>query len=105
MSAAYPVIAPTTAAVTTPAQFNAGEADMVTFAVTAALGAAETASILLFTTQNTTIPYFNNGVAAQLTNTVSSITLPGGFIYGVTKLATAGSTGVDVHIKPRSGVQ
>ncbi len=108
---AQPAFAPTAAAITVPVQVAANEGDRITFmAVGAALGAGETISINIMTAQmtgaNQFVHYFVSGAAVQLTQTITTVTVEGGWLYGLTKTSNAGSpVGCDYALKPRSGVQ
>lgn len=87
------IIAPTTGAVSTKADFDATNYFQIMIAADA-LATTETATI--FAKVNgayVPVPNILN-TAAGLTATVPAVVLPGGIIYGVTKQATAGACGV-----------
>ena len=101
MSAANPLIAPTTAGATIT--YNAITTDAVILATTGTgLAGAETVTIKYATTNGTTqyiSPYTNTAVG--LTAALQSIVLPGGVVYSITQSATVGACGLDVLAKPR----
>jgi hypothetical protein len=109
---AGPGMTPQLTAVT--GEFDATECyKIILMASGSGLAAAETVSIYVCNTGTTVIaggpagttPYCNLGAAAaaQLTATLQSMILEGGFLYRFVKSITAGSCGVDIMIKPRQG--
>ncbi len=103
MSAPNPLIVPTTNAESQPLQGQ--EADLIVIYTTRQLGAGETVSVMLPRTSSSAIPLYDPalGTPVQLTSTLESVVLPGGFLYRIDKTATAAATGVEVQFKPRIG--
>lgn len=107
MSAANPILAAQTAAVTAfpTGGYNATEYDQFVLTVnTNALVAAEVVNVFVLDSTSAQRALINpaTGTAFQLTATLSAIVLPGGYLYSFGKLLTASAVGVDVLTKPRA---
>lgn len=88
-----PIIPAATAAVTNKADFDASLWPQVIIAADNLAG-IETAAIFL-KVNGSYVPMVNVlGTAAGLTVALPAIVLPGGCVYGVTKVLTAGACGV-----------
>lgn len=104
----------TPATIGTTGEFDATECDRIlVMATNAALAAAEVVNIYTRHPDGVsaigggpagTVPvYTDAGAARQLTATVQSMVLEGGFIYVFSKSVTVASVGVAIAIKPRQG--
>jgi hypothetical protein len=101
--AAQPVISPQTAAATQT--INTMECDSTTVAWSGvATTVGDTVAVNVMPSLGTPTPFMCPSaptVQAVLTNSTTSVTLPGGAIYQLVKNVTAGISGVDRHDKPR----
>ena len=95
------LVAPVTGAVANT-QFNATDADKVTFAWNGVAPTAADAVLIYEATSTGRVPVMiAAGTQATLTATIQSIVLEGGVLYIVDKSITAAATGIDVITKPR----
>lgn len=97
-------IAPTTGQVR-DVQVNCTEADKVLFSVCGTLlTATDTVSFFVANSTGGKTPvYLPDGNQAQLTSSLQSLVLEGGFLYVIDKAITAAASGVDSNMKPRQG--
>lgn len=109
MSAANPILAPTTAANTAfPAGgLNTNEADQIYIMISGnALGAAETIKVYTLDSGGVQRVILNPATGLQYTLDNSgnqALVLPAGPLYSFAKTATASTVGLDYSIKPRIG--
>lgn len=115
MSAAHPVVAPQTAAITSLAQirvanafFNTAEYDRVLFCANGTLGAGETIFINVVDSGGNIHALVQPAGAGPTTYSIvggtnDTILVEGGPLYAITKQVTGGAVGVDAFVKPRSG--
>lgn len=102
MSAPNSFIEAATAKITR--QLPTQDADLVVLYCTTTLGVGETVDVFVPTTTGGTQAYCDpNGTPVQITPSITSVTLPGGVLYTISKNITAAATGVDVQYKPRIG--
>lgn len=109
MSAALPLLAPTTAANTAfpVGGFNATEyANFILCLSGGALAGVEVVNVYILDSGGTQRPLYNTFAATNYQLAVgaatSAVELPGGYVYQFSKSATVASVGVDVLVKPRA---
>ena len=107
MSGAITLIAPQTATATVAnADTNTQEADQVCVMTTGSgLATSETVTIGIINSDSGVTTYVSpyTNTVVQLTATLQSAMIPGGFNYSFTKSVTAGACGLDIALKPRIG--